>query len=72
MTFHGKETTPPAPKPVRTFMYTDFGGRLRTVEASYVKFTSAHVCFWKDRPGEEDLLVMAESNNQVHGLRETP
>lgn len=73
MTFYGKENEEKSPteaKPLRTFTYKSYGGGSRTVVAHYLQFMTEHVTFWIERPGDTNQLVLAETNKNVHGLKE--
>lgn len=56
---------------MRTFEYRTWGGTTRTVEADAVVFQPSHVVFLRGQEFfEVPFIVLAESNSNVHNLRE--
>lgn len=55
---------------MRTFTYQTWGGKHVTVEADRVMFFAGHVVFLTGQELTIPFLVLAESNANVHNLRE--
>lgn len=55
---------------MRTFEYRTWGGTTRTIEADGVVFRPGHVVFLRGQEFEVPFIVLAESNTNVHNLRE--
>lgn len=70
MTFYGKTEDAPVGKPLRVFGYHNAAGDECQVQAHYVQFMPNHVTFWMDASADYDVLVAAESNEDVKRLQE--
>lgn len=70
MSFYGKTSELAPAEPKTAYIFKDWAGHERTIDAHFIQFQPDHVTFWELVPDGDNRLILALANTKVNELRE--